>query len=190
MGEATLPARPLARSCQDGPSSFTGIKMLGLMRCLFLLVMLAAGTWSEGFAQERPVAHPDVSAPGWVDLFEPDLSNALYPEGVWRFRDGVLTASEDEIIWSAQPFDRFILDLEFKTAPGTNSGVFVYGSDIDNWVANSVEIQIADDFAEQWSNAPASWRSGAIFGRLPASKSMVRQPGEWNGICKTQPCSP
>jgi hypothetical protein len=38
-----------------------------------------------------PKKHPKVA--GWQDLFAPDLSNATYPEGVWTFEGGVLTAS-------------------------------------------------------------------------------------------------
>lgn len=73
-----------------------------------------------------------------------------------------------------------IIDLEFKTAEGTNSGVVVYASDIDDWIPNSVEIQIADDYAKQWSEAPATWQCGAAFGRLAATERRVKQPGEWN----------
>ena len=31
-------------------------------------------------------------------LFDQDLGNANYPKGVWTIRDGVLTASEDQVI--------------------------------------------------------------------------------------------
>ena len=74
-----------------------------------------------------PPAHPDVS--GWPDLFAADLSNAEFPAGVWTVADGVLTASEDQAIWTARDYENFTLDLEFRTAPGTNSGVIVYASD-------------------------------------------------------------
>ena len=125
-----------------------------------------------------PKKHPDVSE--WQNLFEPDLSNATFPEGVWTVEDGVLTASEDQNIWTKKDYDNFIVDLEFKTAEGTNSGVIVYCSDPGNWIPNSVEIQIADDYSEQWSKAPKTWQCAAIFGHLPAKKSMVKKPGEWN----------
>ena len=94
--------------------------------------------------------------------------------------DGLLTASEDQAIWTRQDYRNFVLDLEFKTAPGTNSGVIVYASDIKDWIPNSVEIQIADDFAEQWAKSPATWHCGAIFGHLAPVKSAVKKPGEWN----------
>jgi hypothetical protein len=114
------------------------------------------------------------------DLFTADLSNAEFPDGIWTFTDGVLTASEDQCIWTKKEYKNFILDLDFMTAEGTNSGVIVYCSDTKNWIPNSVEIQIADDFAKQWAESPKTWQCGAIFGHLAPSKSMVKKPGEWN----------
>lgn len=130
-----------------------------------------------------PTTHPKVSS--WNDLFAPDLSDATYPEGVWTFEDGVLTASKDEAIWTKKDYDNFVLDLEFKTAEGTNSGVIVYCTDMQNWIPNSVEIQIADDFSEEWAKQPATWHCGAIFGHLAPTRSMVKRPGEWNRMTVT-----
>ena len=145
-----------------------------------ILVVCGLASLVAGAAQ-KPAdipGHPDVT--GWADLFQPDLSNAEFPAGAWTFAGGVLTASEDQAIWTRQDYRNFILDLEFMTAAGTNSGVIVYASDTKDWIPNSVEIQIADDFAEQWAKSPASWHCGAIFGHLAPSKSAVRKPGEWN----------
>ena len=41
-----------------------------------------------------------------------------YPEGVWSVDDGVLTATEDQCIWTKKEYENFILDLEFKNADG------------------------------------------------------------------------
>ncbi len=123
--------------------------------------------------------HPN--SDGWKFLFKEDLSDAIAPEGeIWTVENGVLTASKDENIWSKDEYNDFVLDLEFKTADGTNSGVVVHASDINNWIPNSVEIQIADDFSKQWSEAPKSWQCGAVFGHKAATKSNVKKPGEWN----------
>ena len=73
-----------------------------------------------------------------------------------------------------------MIDLEFQTADGTNSGVVVYCTNTVNWIPNSVEIQIADDFAKQWAESPATWHCGAIFGHLAPTESRVKKPGEWN----------
>ncbi|MBL7189050.1 MAG: DUF1080 domain-containing protein [Phycisphaerae bacterium] len=133
---------------------------------------------AAGEQRSRRRVHPNVG--NWPDLFKPDLSDAIFPQGIWTVEDGVMTASEDQAIWTDRDSDNFVLDLEFKTASGTNSGVVVYCSDTKNWIPNSVEIQIADDFAEQWAKTPKTWQCGAIFGHLAPLKSMVKKPGEWN----------
>ncbi len=130
-------------------------------------------------------AHPDTAAAGWKDLFSADLSDARFPEGVWTVEDGVLTASKDRCIWTNEMHENYILDLEFKTAEGTNSGVIVHCSDRDKWIPNSIEIQIADDFAEKWAKSPKTWQCAAIFGRLAPTRSAVKKPGEWNRMTIT-----
>jgi len=151
------------------------LALIGTVACVI------AGTGFAGdlekLAQE-PLTHPDTA--GWQELFAPDLSNAVKPDGVWTFENGELTASKDEALWSQEDYENFILDLEFRNAPETNSGVIVYCSDVSNWIPNAVEIQIADDHAKKWAESPRSWQCGAVFGHLPASKSVVKQPGEWN----------
>ena len=124
--------------------------------------------------------HPETSGSEWKPLFDEELKNTIRPGGVWSVENGILTASEDKNIWTSRIYDNFILDLEFKTAAGTNSGVIVYCSDVNQWIPNSVEIQIADDYDEKWIKAGPTWQCGAVFGHLAASKKMVKKPGEWN----------
>src|SRR5215467_13179174 len=115
------------------------------------------------FGQVTYDKHPDTSGPGWTDLFNSDLSNAIFPTGVWTVQDGVITASKDESLWSQKAYDNFILDLEFKNADSTNSGVIVHASDIKEWIPHSVEIQIADDYSTKWASVVPSWQCAAIF---------------------------
>lgn len=129
--------------------------------------------------------HPDTSGPEWSDVFQSDLSQAVRPGDVWSVDDGILTATEDEVLWTGRVYDSFVIDLEFRNAPGTNSGVFVYGSHLINFVPNSVEIQIADDYDEQWANSPKTWQAGAIFGHVAPTMSAVKEPGEWNRMTIT-----
>ncbi len=118
----------------------------------------------------------------WQELFNADLSNAIFPAGVWTFEDGVLTASEDQCIWTEKEYDDFVLDVEFKTETGTNSGVIVRNTDMANWIPGAVEIQIADDHSEPWKSSDPTWQCGAIFGHLAATKSVVKEPGQWNSM--------
>lgn len=126
----------------------------------------------------------------WKPLLGNDLSQAKFDKNCWTLADGVITASEDQVIWAMGEYENFVLDLEFETADGTNSGVIVYCTDQENWIPNSVEIQIADDYSEKWGTASRDWQCGAIFGHLPANKQkVVKKPGEWNRMkitCKGQ----
>jgi len=155
------------------------------MKKTVVLLVFWTGLTAAVCAAETVLAdeHPDTT--GWRSVFTKGLTDAVYPEGVWSVTDGVLTATEDQCIWTKKDYDNFILDLEFKTAPGTNSGVIVHCSDVKKWIPNSVEIQIADDFSDKWSKAPKTWQCAAIFGRLPADKSVVKKPGEWNRMTVT-----
>lgn len=125
-----------------------------------------------------PKTHPDTA--DWEDLLAADLSNCAFPAGVWSFAEGVLTATEDKNLFTKKQYEDFILDLEFKTADGTNSGVVVHCSNMQKWIPNSIEIQIADDFNEKWAKADKTWQCAAIFGHLAPLKSAVKKPGEWN----------
>ena len=163
----------------------TLIAALAVMSCWAatdaLLPELSAQKKAKGeLVEVPPKKHPDTSGPGWADLLKKDLSNAEFPKGVWFFKVDELTATQDKNLWTKKIYDNFILDLEFKTAEGTNSGVIVYCSDPKNWIPNSVEIQIADDHSPKWSKKSKNWQCAAIFGHLGASKSMVKKPGEWN----------
>ena len=131
-------------------------------------------------AQDSAYIHPNTSGEGWAPLFDMSLSNAIFPTGVWSVSEGVITASKDEALWSEKTYDDFVLDLEFKTADGTNSGVIVHASNTKDWIPHSVEIQIADDYSKEWSKAEPSWQCAAIFGHQPATKHVVKRPGEWN----------
>jgi len=145
--------------------------------CLFVLAVASVGCGGEN-AAPAPAAHPDTS--GWDDLLAPDLSNAMYPKGVWSFTDGLLTATKDINLWTKKQYDNYIVDVEFKTDAGTNSGVIVHCSDPKRWIPNSIEVQIADDTHPKWAKADPTWQCGAIFGHLAASESRVKKPGEWN----------
>jgi hypothetical protein len=155
------------------------------MKTMLVFLTLVCSWASLVSADEAvgPKAHPDSRT--WQNLFATDLSDSVRPEGVWSVTDGVLTASEDQCLWTAKEYENFVVDLEFKTADGTNSGVIVYASDLKNWIPHSVEIQIADDYAKKRAKSPGTWQCAAIFGHLAPKKSAVKKPGEWNRMTIT-----
>ena len=140
--------------------------------------VLAALVGFCALASAQP--QPEASGPGWTPLIAADLSNTESPAGVWSLANGELTANADQCIWTKAEFEDFLLDLEFKNAAGTNSGVVIYCTDTHNWIPHSVEVQILDQTAEKWAKTDPTWHSGGIFGHLAPAKQMTKKPGEWN----------
>lgn len=114
-------------------------------------------------------------------LFDETMSNATYDKSVWTVDSkGVMTASEDDAIWTTGEYENFELSLEFKNDTDTNSGVVVYCTDRKDWIPNSVEIQIADDYGK-WSKDHPHCQCAAIYGHLAANEQkVVKEPGKWN----------
>ena len=147
----------------------------------FILFVLFIGITFNSIAQNKSiVVQGQPMGKGWKNLFGNNLSKAIYDKSIWKDSSGVITASKDDAIWSFDEYDDFILDLDFQNADGTNSGVIVHATDIVEWIPNSVEIQIADDYSKQWSKAAPTWQCAAIFGRKPATNKSLKPAGEWN----------
>ncbi len=116
----------------------------------------------------------------WKELLNKDLSNAFYKPGSWVFEaDGVLTAKGGEghglDIWTKDRYGNFILDLEFKVAPSSNSGVFLRTGSIQNWINTAIEVQIHEN-----TDGTPHGQCGAIYDCLSPTKNVVKPTGEWN----------
>jgi Domain of Unknown Function (DUF1080) len=131
-------------------------------------------------------ADDKASATGAEDLFSADLTNAAFPAGLWSWEDSVLSPKDkDEVIWTKKEYENFILDLDFDLEPGANSGVLIYSSDTNNWIPNTLEIQVLDDPDPKWAKIPPNWKCGGIFGHSVPLKSPTRKAGEWNHMTIT-----
>ena len=119
-----------------------------------------------------PKAHPDTK--GWPDLFATDLSNADTKAGDWIVESGTLVAKNHETIWTKKSYSNFVLDLEFKVAKESNSGVFLRSGDIKNVLA-ALEIQVHEN-----QDGAHYGMVGAIYNAQPPSKEMAKPVGEWN----------
>lgn len=118
-----------------------------------------------------------------IPLFGEKYSLAEFDEGSWEILENMIVGLEDKVIWAPVEYENFHLEFEFMNEVGTNSGIIVYCTDKNNWIPNSVEIQIADDHGEQWATARKDYQCGSIFGHLPANEQkVVLPPGEWNNM--------
>ena len=109
-----------------------------------------------------------------------------FDSGVWTIdKDGVMTASKDNAIWSATDYEDFILDFDYKLDPGANSGVVIYAIDTANWIPGSIEIQLLDDNHERWKKDPPRLQNSSLYGHLGPKATPAKPAGEWNHMTVT-----
>ena len=134
--------------------------------------------------REIPRGHVgNAGVAGWIPLFNgKDLAGWTCKPGAWTAEDGVLTRKGGSDIWTEGRFGDFVLDLEFKVGPGTNSGVFFRTGDIRDCVQTGIEMQVLDSYGKE---TVGKHDCGAIYDCLAPRKNAAKPAGEWNHVVLT-----
>jgi hypothetical protein len=124
---------------------------------------------------------------GWRLLFDGKTTNGWrgyrkdsMPAG-WQVVDGALTrvAPAGDIVTIHQ-YDDFELALEWRVAPGGNSGIFYRVTEDGDYPWQSgPEMQVLDDAAHADGRSPLT-SAGALYGLYPAPRGISKPAGEWN----------
>jgi hypothetical protein len=117
------------------------------------------------------------------------------PDVSWRIREGAVESIPDARrqcdLWTADEFESFDLEFEWKVAPGANSGVkyLVQAAATDRLrdaqgeflheTSLGFEMQLVDDASRAGADHPTH-ASGALYNYLAPSKRAARPAGEWN----------
>ena len=134
---------------------------------------------SAGQTSSRSSASGGSQEGGWTHLLQGGLDHWNYKKSNWSLRDGVLTVNPDDprsYIWTEKAYGDFVLDLEFKLAEGTNSGVF-FRTNPSKPVQQGFEIQVLDSYGKE---NPGRGDAGALYDAKAPSVNAVKPPGEWN----------
>jgi hypothetical protein len=114
---------------------------------------------------------------GWRGYQRRDL-----PSG-WQVVNGALTRVGDggDIITTDQ-FGNFELALEWKVAPGGNSGIFYRVTEAgEKGYHSGPEMQILDDARHQDGKARLT-AAGSLYGIYASPAGVVKPAGEWNAV--------
>ncbi|PAW77156.1 MAG: hypothetical protein B9S27_08380 [Opitutia bacterium Tous-C8FEB] len=139
-----------------------------------LTLLLLASALSLAAA---PKPHPDTST--WQPLFAADLADANLKPSSWVWEQGMLVARTRDTLWTKRPYGDFILDLEFKVAAESNSGVFLRSGDPSKVLA-ALEIQVHES-----ADSALYGEVGSIYNAKAPSRRMARPTGEWNRFTLT-----
>ncbi len=125
----------------------------------------------------------------WIALFDGTSLDAWrgyrmdsVPAG-WQIQDGTLArVGPGADLITREQFGSFELELEWKLAPGGNSGIMFKVTEAgDQSYETGPEIQVLDD--ERHSDGGSRLTSaGAAYGLYPAPLGAVKPVGEWNHV--------
>jgi hypothetical protein len=159
--------------------------------CLPLLIGVLLGCTGAGPPTQSVMLTPEEQRAGWRLLFDGQAATGWrqfkgdrLPAG-WQVADGALTrvAAGGDIVTDEQ-FRDFELALEWKVAPGGNSGIFYRVGEAAEleWVwQTGPEMQVLDDAGHQDGARPET-SAGSCYGLYPAPRGVVRPAGEWNQV--------
>lgn len=137
-------------------------------------------------------AAPIQAAPGgWQSLFNGTdvtgwrgFKGAAVPSR-WRVDDRALTLDDEgghgDLV-SVDTYGDFELELDWKIAPGGNSGIFYFvqePADAPQTYSTGAEYQLLDDARHADGKLP-SHRAGALYDLIPPSAPAANPPGRWN----------
>jgi hypothetical protein len=151
-----------------------------MIRLLAAAVLLTLAT---------PSAPVSESAPPWRSLFDGrttagwrGFKQAAMPEG-WSVIDGALTrGGKAGDIVSIEEFDDFELTLDWKIAPGANSGLFyrvVETPDDGPMWQSAPEYQLIDDRGYKGPLKPTQ-KTAANYDLQPPGRDATKPAGQWN----------
>lgn len=104
---------------------------------------------------------------------------------VWSVRDGILTHRGEGGGWLATERDYadFELLVEFRLAPGANSGVYLRApADGSHISRTGMEIQILDDDHPKYKGIKPWQFTGAIYHVAAPERGHLKPAGEWNSL--------
>jgi hypothetical protein len=102
----------------------------------------------------------------------------LQPDaGAWRGRKGVVTwVKGGSWLATDDTYYDFILRLEYRTGPQSDSGIYLRSSPTGN--PAGMELQILSDAGKTVD----VHSTGSLYGAAAPSKSMAKPDGEWNRV--------
>lgn len=127
---------------------------------------------------------------GWISLFDTRTLIGWHayqqPSGVttgWRVDSGAIrTDGNARDLVSDQQYSSFELELEWRVAPGANSGIFYWANEGTSEIyENAPEMQVLDNAGQPDGKSPLT-AAGSLYALYPAPLTAAKPAGEWNEV--------
>lgn len=150
----------------------------------FLVVGLGASALLFSHAQQED---------GWTDLLSKEtksLDEHWKTTGNWTLEDGVATLTPREgetgwsrwsaYLWSKKEYGDFEVEFDYKLGKGGNSGFYFRVGDVNDPVAQGIEVQLYDSASKDPDAELTDHDAGGIIPGLKPQRRAAKSAGEWN----------
>ncbi|MBN2310635.1 MAG: DUF1080 domain-containing protein [Candidatus Hydrogenedentes bacterium] len=158
---------------------------------LVLAAALAAPLLGADEAEKKPdprpigAVTPAPEGEGWIDLLDGEHAGGWEvpggTKGIFEIKDGVIHIFGKKptkyVGYMPEEFGDFQLHVEFKVAPGTNSGI-MFRADPASPPFKGFEIQVYDDHGQE----PTRHSCGALYDVATPMFNMSNPTGQWNSV--------
>lgn len=97
--------------------------------CLFVFARTCLGQLPDGFLGEQGILTKEDLNEGWIALFDGETLFGWRPQQAANFhvKDGVIIADQGEqcLLCTTTQFSDYVFKVDFRSAPNTNSGIFL-----------------------------------------------------------------
>lgn len=119
---------------------------------------------------------------GWVSLFDgKSLAGWTGDTKGYEVVDGAITCTpKGRNLITEKQYADFLLDFEFKLAPGSNNGLAIRYPGKGDAAYAGMELQVLDDTADKYKGLKEWQFHGSIYGVVAAKRGQLKPVGEWN----------
>lgn len=99
----------------------------------------------------------------------------------YAIKEGSIVSKAGGNIYTTDQYADFAWRMEFKLPPGGNNGLAIrYPGKGNPAYVGMCELQVLDNSAEKYANLDPRQYHGSIYGKVPAIRGYLREPGVWN----------
>ena len=156
-----------------------------------LLIFLAGTTFAQN-QKDNTLSQKEAKS-GWALIFDGKnnyhwrgYTKTAFPEKGWEVVDGTLHCQGQgggDLIFDKK-LTNFELALSWKISEGGNSGIFIYGKEVEGQPIyhSAPEYQLLDDerHADAKAGKDGNHKSGSLYDMIPAKPQNAKAAGQWN----------